>query len=289
MKSIFRNQRGFSLVEIMITLALGLLITGAIIQVLVSNSLTERLNRSLSSTQESGRFIISRLRNEFLMAGLYDVLDPDLNRDLDVVLENAFVRNHPVILPGDFNAFNDVGSVQGASGTNDKVAIALQARTDCRGYKLGYAEQEEFFVVNEYFVDGKTLKCRGFDGRVLRGQKAAVGHDSHAAVTLLDEVESFQVQYGYTNNLLTGDNSARPVSYVTADQLPAVLDDDGQVVAIRIAVLIKGDAEVSLISVPSFKLLNETAISPSEKRLFKLFETTITLRNVKNFMRSRKV
>jgi len=108
-------------------------------------------------------------------------------------------------------------------------------------------------------------------------------------VILLDEVESFQVQYGYTNNLLTGDNSARPVSYVTADQLPAILADNGQVVAIRIAVLIKGDAEVFLNSVPSFKLLNETAISPSENRLFKLFETTITLRNAKNLMRSIKV
>ncbi|GAA6184199.1 MULTISPECIES: PilW family protein [Alteromonadaceae] len=289
MRAFNRSQGGFSLVEIMITLALGLLITGAIIQVLVSNSLTERLNRSLSSTQESGRFIITRLRNELLMSGLYDILDPALNTDQDIVLESAFVRNHPVILPGDFAAFDDVGSAQGASGASDKVAVAMQGKTDCRGYKLGYADDEEFFVVNEYFVDGKTLKCRGFDGRVLRGQKVAVGHDGHSPVILLDEVESFQVQYGYTNNLLTGDNSARPVSYVTADQLPAILADNGQVVAIRIAVLIKGDAEVFLNSVPSFKLLNETAISPSENRLFKLFETTITLRNAKNLMRSIKV
>ncbi|MDO6694028.1 PilW family protein [Aliiglaciecola sp. 3_MG-2023] len=289
MKPFNRFQGGFSLVEIMITLTLGLLITAGIIQVLVSNSLTERLNRSLSSTQESGRFIITRLRNEFLMAGLYDVLDPALNTDQDVVLESAFVTNHPVILPGDFTAFADVGSAQGVDGANDTVAIALQAQTDCRGYKLGYADGEEFFVVNEYFVDGRTLKCRGFDGRVLRGQRVAVGHDGHSATVILDEVENFQVQYGYTNNLLTGDNSGRPVSYVTADQLPGILANNGQVVAIRIAVLLKGDAEVPLNSTPSFKLLNETAISPTDKRLFKLFETTITLRNAKNLMRSRKV
>ncbi|GAA0857997.1 PilW family protein [Aliiglaciecola litoralis] len=289
MKRHANSQQGFTLVEIMISLALGLLISGAIIQVLVSNSLTERLNRSIASTQESGRFIISRLRNELIMAGRYDILSPDLNRDFDVILENAYVRNHPIILPGDFAAFPEVGSTQGASGASDKVAISLQGQTDCRGYKLGYDDQEEFFVVNEYFVDGRTLKCRGFDGRVLRGQKAAVGHDSHAAVTLVDEVENFQVLYGYTNNLMTGDNSARPVGYVTADQLPAILASDGQVVALRIAILLKGDAEVSIDNTPSFKLLNEAAVNPTEKRLFKQFETTITLRNVKNFMRSRKI
>ncbi|MDC0601925.1 PilW family protein [Aliiglaciecola sp.] len=289
MRSLNRSQQGFSLVEIIISLALGLLISGAIIQVLVSNSLTERLNRSIASTQESGRFIITRLRNELIMAGRYDILSPELNRDVDVTLENAYVLNHPVILPGEFAAFTDVGSVQGVAGANDKVAVALQGEADCRGYKLGYNDDEEFFIVNEYFVDGRLLKCRGFDGRVLRGQKVAVGHNSHAAVTLLDEVESFQVLYGYTDNIVTGDNSARPVGYVTADQLPPILANNGQVVAIRLAVLVKGDADVSIDNTPRFKLLNEAPVNPSERRLYKQFETTITLRNVKNFMRSRKV
>ncbi|GAB5380376.1 MAG: hypothetical protein Alis3KO_10280 [Aliiglaciecola sp.] len=287
--SIHQRQKGFTLVEIMISLALGLLISGAIIQVLVSNSLTERLNRSIASTQESGRFIITRLRNELIMAGRYDLLSPDLNRDVDVVSEGAYVRNHPVILPGEFGAFADVGSVQGAAGANDKVAISLQGLQDCRGLKLGYLDAEEFFIVNEYYVENRTLKCRGFDGRVLQGQKVAVGHNGHAAVTLLDDVESFQVLYGYTNNLVTGDNSARPVGYVTANELPGIFANDGQVVAIRLAVLLKGDSEVPINTVPSFKLLNETAVSPTQKRFYKQFETTITLRNVKNFMRSRKV
>lgn len=283
------KQVGFSLVEILITLALGLLISGAVIQVLVSSSVTERLNRSISSAQESGRFIISRLRSEVLMAGRYDMLSQNLNIDQDIVAEASFVKNHPVILPGDFNAFADVGSAQGASGAHDKLAVSVLAQRDCRGYLLGYAAAEEFFVVNEYFVDGNKLKCRGFDGRVLRGQKVAVGHNGHAAFTLLDDVESFQVLYGYTNSAITADNSARPVSYVTADKLPAALGANGQVVAIRLAILIRGDAEITISPVPSFKLLNEDAITPTTQRLFKQFETTITLRNSKNFMRSRKV
>ena len=46
-----RRAKGFTLIEIMITLALGLLISGAIIQVMVSNSVTDRLNRAIASAQ----------------------------------------------------------------------------------------------------------------------------------------------------------------------------------------------------------------------------------------------
>lgn len=289
MRKAVTGSGGFTLVEIMITLALGLLISGAIIQVLVSNSVTQKLNRSMASAQEGGRFIISRLRADLLMTGRYESLSPNLNGDQDIVAEADFVRNHPVILPGEFAAFADVGSKQGADGAPDAVAVSMVASTDCRGYKLGYLDDEEFFVVNEYFLDGDELKCRGFDGRVLRGQKVAVGHDSHLAITLLDDVEDFQVLYGITDRAVTNDNSARPVSYVTADALPLILAANGQVVAIRLAVLIRGDAEVVVDPVAKFKLLNETASQPGQKRLYKVFETTITLRNVKNFMRSRKV
>ena len=52
------SQRGFSLVELMITLTLGLVISGAIIQVLVSSSVTNKLNQAVAQVQESGRFIM---------------------------------------------------------------------------------------------------------------------------------------------------------------------------------------------------------------------------------------
>jgi type IV pilus assembly protein PilW len=283
------NQRGFSLVELMITLTIGLMISGALIQVMLGNNVTERLNQAVSSVQESGRFIITRLRNDLLMTGRYDNLSPALNRDVDVAVEAAVVQNNPVPLVGDFISDGSLGALEGSNGASDTLVVSAQARTDCRGYKLGYAADEEFFVVNQYFVSGTSLQCRGFDGRVLRGEKIAVANDSNKAYTLLDDVYSFQVQYGVTNSLASHDNSSRPVRYVNADALAALRLTGSQVVAIRIAVLLKADSEVMIDPVPNFKLLDGAAIQPSEKRLFKQFETTITLRNVKNFIRSRNI
>ncbi|GGD66373.1 PilW family protein [Lacimicrobium alkaliphilum] len=283
------NQRGFSLVELMISLTLGLLISAAIIQVMVSNQVTERVNRSVASVQENGRFFISRMRGELMMTGLYDPLSPNLNTDVDVVDEAAFLQNRPVILAGDFVARPGLGATQGADGADDVLVVAFQGLRDCRGYKLGYADDEEFFVVNEYFVQDNQLKCRGFDGRVLRGQKAAEGNNADAAMTLMDQVQSFQVLYGIANNQAAGDFSARPLRYVTADELDDERDAESGIVTIRVAVLLEGDGEVQMDTVPKVRLLNESAVTPPEKRLYKTFETTISLRNVKNQHKSRKI
>lgn len=283
------KQQGFSLIELMITLALGLVISGALIQIMLGNNITERLNQAVGSVQESGRFIINRLRNDLLMTGRYDMLAPQLNRNTDVVVEAAVVQNNPIPLPGDFVSDASIGALEGASGANDTLVVSFQGTSDCRGYKLGYAANEEFYVVNQYFVSGTSLQCRGFDGRVLRGQQNAVGNDGNTAYTLVDDVYSFQVQYGVTQVIAAQDNTSVPVRFVTADNLPALRAAGAQVVAIRIALLLRADSDVNIDPVPSFKLLDETPIQPNQPRLFKQFETTITLRNVKNFIRSRNI
>lgn len=276
------KQHGFSLVEIMISLALGLIISGAVIQILVSNSLTDSLNRAIATTQESGRFIISRMRQELMMVGFYDALNPNLSQFVDTVEEKMFVRNHPVPVPGDFVTRPSLGAIQGLNGQSDHLVVSMQGLRDCRGYKLGYAVDEEFYVVNEYFVESGQLKCRGFDGRVLRGQRPATGHNNHAAFTLLDNVLSFRAIYGVTDPL-DPDGQSRPVRYIDASELAAAYAANAQVVTIRLAVIIKGDGEANLDKAATFTLLNENSITAPDKGVYKAFETTITLRNMRNF------
>ncbi|MGQ8365095.1 PilW family protein [Glaciecola sp. 1036] len=282
MYSSISKQRGVTLVELMIALALGLMIASAIVKILVSNSVTDKLNKAVASAQENGRFIISRIRQDVLMTGFYDPLDPNLSRLVDIAEEGVFIRNHAVAIPNDFANRPALGSIQGADGANDTLVIAKQGLRDCRGYKLGYLAEQEFFVVNEYFVDDGKLKCRGFDGRVLRGQKVAVGNNGDAAFTLVDDVLSFQVMYGITipNNT---DGVTRPVQYIDASDLEDALDNNAFVVAIRIAIVVKGEGDGFVDQPAKFTLLNEDTITAPDKGLYKAFETTITLRNAKNF------
>lgn len=284
-----QTNGGFSLVELMIALALGLVISGAVIQVMVSTSVTEKLNRSVGSVQENGRFIIARLRREILMTGRYDPLSVQLDRAVDTVEEAAFVQNHPILLPNEFALQPALGAIQGSNGANDTLVVGFQGSTDCRGSNLGYPPGTEFYVINQYFVVDHQLKCRGYDGRVVRGKIPPNLDVNNEAVTLLDDVYSFQVLYGITNHGVNGDHSAKPVRYARADELAAEIANNSQVVAVRIALFIKGEGAVKVDPKPKVKLLNEQAIVASEEGLFKQFETTVTLRNMKNFMRNRKL
>ncbi len=64
-----KNQIGFSLVELLVALVLGLVVSAAAIQIFASNKGTYRLENSLSRLQENGRFVVDQMINDLRMAG----------------------------------------------------------------------------------------------------------------------------------------------------------------------------------------------------------------------------
>ena len=277
------SQRGFSLVELMITLTLGLVISGAIIQVLVSSSVTNKLNQAVAQVQESGRFIMGRLSAEFYEVGRYDQITANVDTSVDIVAEAAYVENHPIAVAGDFVNNATLGSVQTSSGGSDKLVVSLLGQEDCTGNQHGYALGSEFHVVNHYFVSGSTLKCTGYDGRVLRGLKPQ--SVSPVTVTLLDNVESFQVQFGISDSISTSQGQA--ISYVTADEIAGLRSLNQQVVSLRWALMIKSyQNEVRQTNAQKFALLNEAPKTMDTAHYYQVFSKTLALRNMKNFVRS---
>lgn len=278
------KQAGFSLVEIMISLALGAILTVTVIQVMVSQSVTNKLNRALASVQENGRYAVVKLQQDIMLTGRYDMLSMTLDRGQDITEESVFLQNNALVLPNTFTSRATLGVTQGASGGNDSLVISKVDSRDCRGYSLGYAAGVEFPVVNEYFVEERKLKCRGFDLRVLRGQQVATGHNSHSAFTLLDNVEGFQVLYGVAEHA-SGSALATPNQYVTANNLT----QPERVVAIRIAILIRSDDAININNTRGFVLLNEASVLPSSTHLYRQFEATIMLRNMQNMIKRSRV
>lgn len=64
-----KKQQGLSLVELMIALVLGLVLSAGVFQVFTNSSQTYRLSDSLSNMQENLRFALGRLQYETRMAG----------------------------------------------------------------------------------------------------------------------------------------------------------------------------------------------------------------------------
>lgn len=64
-----RNQTGISLVELMVALVLGLIISGAVMQVFITSKNVYRMQESMARIQENGRFASEFLARDLRMAG----------------------------------------------------------------------------------------------------------------------------------------------------------------------------------------------------------------------------
>jgi len=67
--SVFRHLGGFSMVEILVGLMLGLFLMAGILQLFVANKQTYRFHDALSRMQENGRFALEVLSNSIRMTG----------------------------------------------------------------------------------------------------------------------------------------------------------------------------------------------------------------------------
>jgi type IV pilus assembly protein PilW len=64
----FRRPRGFTLIELMVAMVLGLIVAAGIITVFASTSTGNRVQNQLASLQENGRFVVTRLKSDLRMA-----------------------------------------------------------------------------------------------------------------------------------------------------------------------------------------------------------------------------
>lgn len=64
-----RCQNGFTLVELMVALVLGLILTGGVINIYISTKQTYRVQDNQSRLQENGRFALQYLTKDLRMAG----------------------------------------------------------------------------------------------------------------------------------------------------------------------------------------------------------------------------
>lgn len=85
------RQTGVTLVELMVAMVLGLLITAGAIQVFIANRTTYAFNEGLARLQENGRFALDTLNYRTRMAGYFGCL-PEINvyNNLDNAASLAF-------------------------------------------------------------------------------------------------------------------------------------------------------------------------------------------------------
>lgn len=252
------TQAGFSVVEIMISLVLGLLVTAGVSQIYLGSKQSYRLNEAQSRLQEDGRFAVEYLARNIRLAGFKTspVADDNLN---SFPAENIFSNNQVVAgVSGDGNATSDSISVRFQRLDNE-------TPIDC----LGSSVNPGVRAVNTFYVDMENdeLECAAAN---------PADESSPSQQPVISNFGNLSILYGEVNDSQKDFNfrADRSVDhYVVANNVTSWL----RVVSVRIEFQLRS-AEDNLAPAPTTYSFN--GINYTDRRLRRTFELTVSLRNI---------
>jgi len=250
------RQKGLSLVELLIAMLLGLLLTAGALQMMLSSQVIYQTTDTLSRIQENGRFALNFLAKDIRMAGHNTTEEADGK----VFWDGACGATNPC-------------TTNGAGSDSDQIGVLMDPSNnlDCQGNLV--VGNENKVIANVYYVDDNpldplisSLYCRGYDlsanAWISNGQP------------LVDGVENMQILYGVTdpaaNNAIT--------SYISSNDVT----DWAGIGAARISLLLNnGQAQGNGNNeTRTFNLLDADPIVALDKHNRQTFATTITINNI---------
>lgn len=278
-----RRQRGLSLVEMMVSIALGLLILVAILQVFTASRQTYRYQQNISRMQENARIAIEILQRTVRDTGF----EPPPASSAQLVCATAAA----CLLGGSNNLTSSQATAAAAISGSDTLIIRIRSdgnATDCQGETLPYnliagndyvnALGNPVHTSNEFRI-GPTVPTTTNPPSLRCGQSSSTS--TSWGQPLVDDIEDMQVLYGYRNS------STGNLVYVPGNLLAT--SDYYLITAVRIQLCVRSpDANVVSSANTQHCLMDsdgdganddDRTLSTTDGRLRQVVTTTIKLRN----------
>ncbi|MBQ24293.1 PilW family protein [Alcanivorax sp.] len=235
-----KKSKGFSLVELMVAMLLGLLITGAALQLFLANQQSFALQQTLSRVQENGQLFVRFLVSDLRRAGLE--------------------RDGIAALPPEKGIrFTLSGTVPGSDNGSDydRLTLGYHGLSDCEGSVVSDLTE----VVNTYFVNSDAeLVCQGN----LTGGNGVV---------LLDGIEAFEVLYGIDENKDGYANVSRYVEAGSQGSSPVIA------VRFSLLLKEESNSLPESDGTRRFYVLTKTVDEPEDRSVRRIFMSTVKMRN----------
>jgi prepilin-type N-terminal cleavage/methylation domain-containing protein len=287
-----KKQRGMTLIELMISMMLGLGLVAGVSQLFIQSQKSFSIQRNLSDMTDHGSFILEVLVKGVLLAGYADRGDTsDLPADADVMP----VSGVPTI------SFGDGGEiVHGKDGTKDsqlvyRYKLHSQGELDnsvCTSSLISFtaADQAAVNAENDSVVTMRIYKKNDIDGiPVFYCKPQKSGEAAKDAQPLISEVEKLVFKYGVrVKTYVSG--SRTPLNdkfyYTDAATIDAAsaagdIDNDWKsVFAVKVFVVLRSADKNLTKNKTDWKIDGGVTEYPAtdEKRLYKVFSKTIYLR-----------
>ena len=273
------NQFGFTLIELMVSMTLGLFLMTGVIQLFLASSQTYSVVASQSQVQDTGRFSLFFLSRGIRQAGYWSTID--LEEKKTFVAHKLFPVDNAIVFGRDNDlAVGGDGAV--LDGSDDiYVRMAGSADGDIKTC-MGQAITETEVAIDHYYVGVTTgtesipsLYCSSSvyfldtDAPILAITDPLSGAPTAVIRPLLNGIEAMQILYGVgTQNEVT--------QYLDA----ATIADWRDVRSIKVALLsTSNDDTEGAQNSQSYALLDETFTTSGDSRPRMVFQQTISLRN----------
>ena len=183
-----RSQHGLSLVELMIALLLGLLITAAATQMLLTTKNAYRMQDDISRLQENGRFAVELLSHDIRMAGYMGCAN--ISRlDINIIAKNAsdwddlnssnFLLGYDNVTVGNSvgaKAGSDYIQIRGASGGGVRLYPELtdNANIQIKGNPYGFEANDVLMVT--HCVSADIFRATNVSTQGNNNDKVTIAH-----------------------------------------------------------------------------------------------------------------
>ncbi|NML60038.1 hypothetical protein HHL21_02840 [Massilia sp. RP-1-19] len=257
-----RSQRGLGLVEVLVAMALGLVMLGAVGYLFVGSKEMNRNQADQARMQESARNAMDVVGKALRQAGYKLNVDQPLGGDAlegsdgggsgaEALSDTLVVRHDPAWVADSAVPPNPL---LGHESNCEGVTVVSNNLPDAT---TGAAPVNASMVEYRFAVEGGKLLCRADPG-------AAAG-----GVVVADNVENMQVSYGI------GNGAEAILNYTDAPEP----HEFARVSAVRVSLLIRGPSPNIVTGAGQEYMFNGASATSSDGHLRRVVTSTFTVRN----------
>lgn len=261
------RQHGLTLIELMVSMVVGLVLMGGVVQVFKTNKGSNLFSQGLAEMQDNGSYALEFVSNQIGQIGYVPAWNnlgqvSDLNSDgiknrLDMEMW-AYGATAPIV------GSEGSGTASDAITTNIYIDPQNPAPKNCVGAAVStpgnFTGPPGWGVTNAIAVNSvnSTLTCNG--------------------VAVAEGVENMQILYGVDTSVPSDGNVDRYMRWSQVFAPP--VDWRARIIAVRVALLVASHDPVTPVANSNTKNLLGTVVGPwTDRRLRTVYTATIRLHN----------
>lgn len=285
------RQIGFTLIELLISMALGMLVIGALVVMYISGNSATRNAQAQGQMNENAQMALAVITQELRQSGYNPTRAGGAKNDLLqngwtlFACDTGFTNNTAATV--DALTCNAAGgsfalavAFEGDLSTGRNTTVGVPLPMDCIGNGVPATGGGGYYTMqSRLYIANNALNCNG-------------GGDLTQSQVLAENIESISVAFAVTEPTVINSKNVR--GYLTASGINtptdpgltalAPLDRWNKVVAARVCVVVISEtAELSEMSEagtnPTYQNCNGTSVDITDRKLRRAYRTTVLLRN----------